>query len=283
MNLGAKGPREPLVGWQERLVFTFPQWDCDGWDEIPPFLRQHPPVPQEWAGALAPSFLWEALLPHPMQSGSWTRSLWNSRKLGLKGDLRGHSSPSPPPDRLILSFSHHRRPSEFSPRPRILSWCLFSNLAITGSTLPPLEAASIWRFGPHTPTSSFQALQIELSWALAWMGCGSWVFKRTGARGAVCLGRLEVRTGSLSTAELCLGLGHSEPDCLREGNLSDHCLPCGSLVLQGRRRSYISTIGSPSVIEEGPPSLHPISTLAIFCLLGFLILKRMWALKKILF
>ena len=117
MNLGAKGPREPLVGWQERLVFTFPQWDCDGWDEIPPFLRQHPPVPQEWAGALAPSFLWEALLPHPMQSGSWTRSLWNSRKLGLKGDLRGHSSPSRPPDRLILSFSHHRRPSEFSPRP----------------------------------------------------------------------------------------------------------------------------------------------------------------------
>ena len=41
------------------------------------------------------------------------------------------------------------------------------------------------------------------------------------------LWRLEVRTGSLSVAELCLGLGCSEPvtALTREGNLSGHCLP----------------------------------------------------------
>ena len=142
--------------------------------------------------------------------------------------------------------------------------CLFlqggwpGGLAGAGQTGPKAKLVWGWslssRRAPawlHPSLPRAQRDDITRLRALAWMGCGSWVFKRTGARGTVCLRRLEVRTGSLSTAELCPGLGCSEPDCLREGNLSGHCLPCGSLVLQGRRRNYISTLGSPGVIEEG--------------------------------
>lgn len=64
-------------------------------------------------------------------------------------------------------------------------------------------------------------------------------------------GRLEVRTGSLSTAELCPGLGCSEPDWSQRGQ---SLWPLSAMWQSGatrRRRSYISTLGSPGVIEEG--------------------------------
>lgn len=85
------------------------------------------------------------------------------------------------------------------------------------------------------------------------MGCGSWVFKRTGARGAHVSGIEVIR--SLSTAELCpRGCDCYRPDCLR-GNLSDCCLPCGRIQCYKGEEELCSLLGVLWCDRRGAPSL----------------------------
>lgn len=168
INSGAKGLREALMGCPgETVVVASHSEAASGrWDELLSLPSQDPPLPQEWvrALALAPSFLWEAWLPHCMQSGSWNRNLGIATDLGLKGDLWGVSPLSL--YRTILSFSHHASPSEFSPRPRksVLVSSLNSSYCSIGKGL--LSGVLV----PHSSTL-ISGLQVELSWALAWRSC----------------------------------------------------------------------------------------------------------------
>lgn len=255
MNLGAKGPRETLMVWQERLVFTFLQWDWWlRWTSFPPETGSHL-CPRNGCGLWLPLSFGKYYFLIACSLGVEAGALGIETEriceviLLILGLQIGPSSPF-----LILSS-----PSEFSPRPRksVLVSTLNSSYCKVGSA--PLGSCFHLEVWSHTlQHPNFRTCRC--SWAGLWPG-------RAVAR---CLNRLEpgedlslwrlvVRTGSLSVAELCLGLGCSEPVAAltTEGNLSGHCLPWGSLVSPGRRKSMFPLLGVPGCWKGGLPPSTP--------------------------
>lgn len=94
--------------------------------------------------------------------------------------------------------------------------------------------------------------------------------KQTGTRGISCLSG-DWRSEPVHCLRQSSALGCFEPVAAltRGENSWGQCLPCSSLRQDSgdsrEKEEPVPTLGSPSVLVEGPPSLYPTLGLAIFC------------------